>query len=153
MQTTALILDAIRHEFTTAASYYYGYPYAYRNGALSVPSRFPEGGISQMGLGWTPNWSCHYAGGDFFPTGSPSLRNSKAYRHIGTSPNPVGLPTIHGRTQPKIFGRAFRGSEGHPADDDDLASEKGHLLAKRALFSGLPGGGGSCPPSLGTALL
>ena len=31
-------------------------------------------------------------------------------------------------------GGAVRGSEGDPADDDDLASEKGHLLAKRALF-------------------
>ena len=40
---------------------------------------------------------------------------------------------IHGRTQPKIaWGGAVRGSEGHPAADDDLASEKGHLLAKRA---------------------
>ena len=41
----------------------------------------------------------------------------------------------HGHTQPKIAGGgAVRGSEGHPADDDDLASEKGHLLAKRAFF-------------------
>ena len=43
----------------------------------------------------------------------------------------------------KLFGGgAVRGSEGHPADDDDLASEKGHLLAKRALFSMITGGGG-----------
>ena len=35
----------------------------------------------------------------------------------------------------KLLGEgAVRGSEGHPADDDDLASETGHLLAKRALF-------------------
>ena len=43
----------------------------------------------------------------------------------------------------KLFGGgggAVRGSEGHPAADDDLASEKGHLLAKRALFPRLPGG-------------
>ena len=39
----------------------------------------------------------------------------------------------HGRTQPKIAGGgAVRGSEGHPADNDDLASEKGHLLSKSA---------------------
>ena len=44
-----------------------------------------------------------------------------------------------------LGGGAVRGSEGHPADDDDLASEKGHLLAKRALFV-------SPPPPLGTAL-
>ena len=37
-------------------------------------------------------------------------------------------------------GIAVRGSEGHPADADDLASEKGHLLAKRALFSTITGG-------------
>ena len=37
-------------------------------------------------------------------------------------------------------GGAVRGSEGHPANDDDLASEKGHLLAKRALFSTITGG-------------
>ena len=43
-------------------------------------------------------------------------------------------PIMHGRTQPKIAGEALRGSEGQPANDDDLASEKGHLLAKRALF-------------------
>ena len=35
---------------------------------------------------------------------------------------------------------AVRGSEGHPAAADDLASEKGHLLAKRALFSTITGG-------------
>ena len=35
----------------------------------------------------------------------------------------------------KLLGGAVRGSEGHPADDDDLASEKGHLLPKWALFS------------------
>ena len=54
----------------------------------------------------------------------------------------------HGRTQPKIAGGAVRGSEGHPPDND-LASEKGHLLAKRApahFFSRLPGGGGQLPP-------
>ena len=34
--------------------------------------------------------------------------------------------------------------------DDDLASEKGHLFAKRAFFSTITwGGGGSCPPPLG----
>ena len=45
-------------------------------------------------------------------------------------------------------GGQVRGSEGHPAAADDLASEKRHLLAKRTL---LPGG--SCPPPpLGTAL-
>ena len=49
---------------------------------------------------------------------------------------------LHGRTQPKIAGGAVRGSEGHPADDDDLASEKGHLLAKRALYPTITGGGG-----------
>ena len=38
-----------------------------------------------------------------------------------------------------LGGGAVRGSEGHPADDDDLASpEKGHLLAKRALYSTIP---------------
>ena len=37
-----------------------------------------------------------------------------------------------------LLGGAVRGSEGHPADDDDLASEKGHLLAKRALFPQVP---------------
>ena len=42
------------------------------------------------------------------------------------------------------------GSEGHPADEDDLASEKGHLLAKRALFphdyrGGNYRGGGGVP--------
>ena len=49
---------------------------------------------------------------------------------------------------------AVRGSEGHPADDD-LASEKGHVLAKRALFSTITRGGAAaapCPP-LGTALI
>ena len=40
--------------------------------------------------------------------------------------------TLHGRNQPKIARGAVRGSEGHRADDDELASEKGHLLAKRA---------------------
>ena len=44
-------------------------------------------------------------------------------------------------------GGAVRGSEGHPVDDDDSASEKGHLLAKRALFPKITGGGGSCPPA------
>ena len=61
----------------------------------------------------------------------------------------------HGRTQPKIAGGgggAVRGSEGHPAAADDMASEKGRLLPKRALFSKITGG--SCPPAppLGTAL-
>ena len=57
-------------------------------------------------------------------------------------------------------GGAVRVSEGRPADDDDLASEKGHLLEKRVLFSTITrgGGGGSCPPPaplppLGTALV
>ena len=61
----------------------------------------------------------------------------------------------HGRTQPKIAGGgAVRGAEGHPADDDDLAPEKGYLLAKRALFPTITRGG-SCPPCrpLGTALV
>ena len=42
--------------------------------------------------------------------------------------------SYHGRMQPKIAGGggAVRVSEGHPADDDDLASEKGHLLAKKS---------------------
>ena len=49
--------------------------------------------------------------------------------------------------RPKIVrGGAVRGSEGHPVDDDDLASEKGHLLAKRALFSTITFGGGQLPP-------
>ena len=60
----------------------------------------------------------------------------------------IQIPLImvyHGRTQPKIAGGGgVRGSEGHPADDDDLASEKGHLLAKRALFPTNTGGGGGC---------
>ena len=65
------------------------------------------------------------------------------------------LRILHGRMQPKIAGGgggAVRGSEGHPADDDDLASEKGHLFAKRALFSTITGGGGGERPMLGTAL-
>ena len=45
-----------------------------------------------------------------------------------------------------LGGGAVRGSEGHPADDDDLASEKGHLLAKRALFHDYRG---EPPPPLG----
>ena len=47
-----------------------------------------------------------------------------------------------------LGGGALRGSEGHPAaaPDDDLASEKGHLLAKRALFSTITGGGGGPAP-------
>ena len=50
-----------------------------------------------------------------------------------------------GRTQTKIVGGgAVRGSDGHPAAD--LASEKGHLLAKRALFPTITGGGGQLPP-------
>ena len=55
-------------------------------------------------------------------------------------------------------GEVQKGSEGHPAADDDLASEKGHLLAKRTLFSTITGGrgGGQAavhpPPPLGTAL-
>ena len=44
-----------------------------------------------------------------------------------------------------LGGGTVRGSEGHPADDDDLASEKGHLLAKMALFSTITGGGGAAP--------
>ena len=63
------------------------------------------------------------------------------------------ISSNHGRTQPKIAGGGsprFR-TEGHSADDD-LASEKGHLLAKRALFSTI-----AAPPPpptrLGTALL
>ena len=32
-------------------------------------------------------------------------------------------------------GGAVRGSEGHPAADDDLASEKSHLLAKKLTIS------------------
>ena len=43
---------------------------------------------------------------------------------------------------------AVRSSEGHPANDDDLVSEKGHLLAKRAsehIFATITGQGG-CPP-------
>ena len=49
----------------------------------------------------------------------------------------------HNITQPKIAGgggQSSGGSEGHPADDD-LASEKGHLLAKMGLFSTITGGG------------
>ena len=45
----------------------------------------------------------------------------------------------------------MRGSEGHPAADDDLASEKGHLLAKRALFPRLPGGAAPPPARYGPA--
>ena len=53
------------------------------------------------------------------------------------------LTISHGRTQTKVAGGGgLRGSEGHPADDDDLASGKGHLLAKWALFSTITGGGG-----------
>ena len=37
-------------------------------------------------------------------------------------------------------GGAARGSEGHPADDDDLASEKGTCSQKGHFFSRLPGG-------------
>ena len=71
----------------------------------------------------------------------------------------------HGRIRSlKLLGGggAVRGSEGHPAADDDLASEKGHLLAKRALFPTITGGGGAaappCPPPpptryRGTALM
>ena len=55
-------------------------------------------------------------------------------------------------TQPKIARGAVRGPEGHPADDDELASEKGHLLAKRARFSTITGGGSCPPPAIGTAL-
>ena len=50
------------------------------------------------------------------------------------------------------WGGAVRGSEGHPADDDDLASEKGHLLAKRTLFSMITRGQLPPAPLLGTAL-
>ena len=48
----------------------------------------------------------------------------------------------------KLLGGAVRGSEGHSAAADDLASEKWHLLAKRALFSTITGAGQlpPCPP-------
>ena len=42
-------------------------------------------------------------------------------------------------------GGVVRGSEGHPAADEDLASEKGPLLAKRALFSSITWG--ELPPA------
>ena len=42
-----------------------------------------------------------------------------------------------------LGGGAVRGSEQHPADDDDLASEKGHLPAKWALFPHDYRGGGA----------
>ena len=60
----------------------------------------------------------------------------------------------HGRTQPNIAGGGgVRGSEGYPAAAAaDLASEKGHLLAKRALFSTIIGPPPPAPP-LGTALI
>ena len=45
-----------------------------------------------------------------------------------------------------LGGGVVRGSEGHPADDDNLASEKGHLLAKMALYSTITGGGQLPPP-------
>ena len=45
-----------------------------------------------------------------------------------------------------LGGGAVRGLEGHPADGDDLASEKGHLLAKRALFSRITRGAAAPPP-------
>ena len=55
-----------------------------------------------------------------------------------------------------LGGGAVRGSEGHPAAADDLASEKGHLLAKKGTFSTITPGGGQlpppAPPPLGTAL-
>ena len=59
---------------------------------------------------------------------------------------------IHGRTQPEIVGgggETVRGSEGHPAADDDMASEKAHLLAKRTLFSTITRGQmpPPCPPA------
>ena len=51
----------------------------------------------------------------------------------------------HGRTQPKIAGGgAVRGSEGHPPDDD-LASEQGHLLAKKGTFFHDYRGGAAAP--------
>ena len=45
-----------------------------------------------------------------------------------------------------LGGLAVRGSEGYPAADDDLASEKGHLLTKRAVFPTIIGGGGHVTP-------
>ena len=64
---------------------------------------------------------------------------------------------MHGRTQPKTTGgQSSEVQKGilHAAADG-LASEKGHLLAKRELFSTMTGGGGAGPPAppLGTALL
>ena len=41
---------------------------------------------------------------------------------------------------------AVQGSEWLTAAADDLASEKGHLLAKRALFSTITRGAGQLPP-------
>ena len=57
---------------------------------------------------------------------------------------------VHGRTQGRgqRGGGAVRGSEGHTAVDD-LASEKGHLLGKRALFSHYRS---PPPPPLGAVL-
>ena len=59
----------------------------------------------------------------------------------------------HGRTQPKIAGGgAVRGSEGHPTDDDDLASEKGHMRRKKGTFFHDCRGQLPPPPAIATAL-
>ena len=86
--------------------------------------------------------------------GSQSQPNT-LYTHQTMQPGSAPSATFswgtHGRTQPKIAGgggspRFRRAFIKHPADDDDLASEKGHLLTKRALFSTIIGG------TVGTAL-
>ena len=73
-----------------------------------------------------------------------------AYWQIGLEWDVWDLYAINTYTQPKIAGGggAVRGTEGHPAAADYLASEKGHLLAKKALFPHgyWGGGGGSCAP-------
>ena len=82
--------------------------------------------------------------------------SSRLVSHRPRTPCLLYTGSLHGRTQPTIARGQSEVQKGTPADDDDLASEKGHLLAKRALFLTITGGGGSCPlppPPLGTTLV
>ena len=104
------------------------------------------------------------------PTGSTPLCESDLRILICSHVN-VGLtvPWMYGDAWPWVTsmalrslkllgGGAVRGSDGHPADDDERAhfseEKKGNCSQKGHFFPRLPGrGGGSCPlPRLGRAL-
>ena len=73
------------------------------------------------------------------------MKNAKCIELEITAVSTNGLFTRYMIMISLLGGGAVRGSEGHPAATDNMASEKGHLLAKRALFPTITRGAAAPP--------